>query len=385
MKKVAIRCAFFALFLFALALPVCGEEIEISTQSDRVLPLWETLMHTLPSEVAALLPSGFFSNDLTAIEQGVAVGVSAEGVLSALGTLTGVSLRTALQLLARLCGILLIGAVFKSLGKSTDGGLGRALSLCGTLCMLILIFALQRDHFSRIAAFLDALRTLSAAVLPLMGVLYAMGGNIGAAMANHSVMSLFLAVLQQGVASSVLPVATVSLALSLPDAVSGQARLAPLCALIKRTYTLGLSLLMVLLCGVLGIQNTLAKGSDTLALRTVRFAAGSFLPVIGGSVSEALRTVAGSVQYLRSLLGSGVILLFVWLFLPIFLTVILTRIVFLLGGAVAKLLGCGGEERLLSELAAVYGYFLAVIASLAVTTLFSMTLLARCAVAGGAL
>jgi stage III sporulation protein AE len=140
---------------------------------------------------------------------------------------------------------------------------------------------------------------------------------------------------------------------------------------------------MLLLCGVLGIQTTLAKGSDTLALRTARFAAGSFLPVVGGSISEALRTVSGSVQYLRSVTGTGAILVLFFSFLPVFLSVLLTRIVFLLSGSAAKLLGCEGEEKILSELASVYGYFLAVIASIFVMTVFSLTLFARCATAGG--
>ena len=140
---------------------------------------------------------------------------------------------------------------------------------------------------------------------------------------------------------------------------------------------------MLLLCGVLGLQTTLAKGSDGLAMRTVRFAAGSFLPVVGGSVSEALRTVAGSVSFLRSVAGTAAILVLLFAFLPVFLSVLLNRIVFLLGGSLAKMLGCDGEERLLSELSSVYGYFLAVIASLFVTVTFSLTLFARCATAGG--
>ena len=47
------------------------------------------------------------------------------------------------------------------------------------------------------------------------------------------------------------------------------------------------------------------------------------------------------------------------------------------------LLGCDGEEKLLAEMASVYGYFMAVIASLFVMTVFSLTLFARCATAGG--
>ena len=67
--------------------------------------------------------------------------------------------------------------------------------------------------------------------------------------------------------------------------------------------------------------------------------------------------------------------------LPIFLSLLLTRVAFLLGGATAKLLCCEGEEKILGELASVYGYFLAVIACVFVMLVFSLTLFARCAAA----
>ncbi|MBQ9777533.1 MAG: hypothetical protein IJW22_01285, partial [Clostridia bacterium] len=173
-----------------------------------------------------------------------------------------------------------------------------------------------------------------------------------------------------------------SIAFALLDVLAGNLSLRSLGGLIKRTYTLGLSFLMLLLCGVLGLQSTLAKASDSLALRTARFAAGSFLPVVGGSVGEALRTVAGSVEYLRGVVGAAGLAVLFFAFLPTFLSVLLTRVTFLLSGALAKLFGCEGESVLLGELGSVWGYFLAVTGSLFVMMTFSLTLFARCAAAG---
>lgn len=356
---------------------------DLFPESEEVAPYWQAFLEYIPDEVASLLPPEFFTTDPTGAADAVTTASGGRAVLAVIGRMTGLALRENLFLLAQICGVLLISAVFRGMGKGLEGGLGKALSFCGTLTLVVLLFSLQRDRFSQISAFFQILQKLSLAVLPLMGVLYAMGGNIGAAIANHGVMSLFLTVLETVIAGSVLPVAGICLALALPDAVSGKFNLRAIGALIKRTYTLVFSFLMMVLCGVLGIQTTLAKGADTLALRTIRFAAGSFLPVVGGSVSEALRTVSGSVQYLRSVVGTGAILVFSFLFLPTFVSVMLNRIVFMLGGSVAKLFGSDGEERILSEMASIYGYFLAVTASLFVLVIFSLTLFARCATAGG--
>ena len=394
MKKVAIRCVFLAILLYVMTPAAFAEELELDADIDleraAIADEIAGFQTAIPDEVATLLPEDFFSEELSQVENGIKQASAPGAVLSVVGRLTGLSLRENVALLARICGILILSAVFRAMTagafaspSNTASGMGKALSFCATASLVVVIFSLQRSRFSEISTYFSAMRTLAAGMLPMMGALYAMGGNVGAAVANHGVMSAFLSVLQTVIGGTAIPVASICLAMALLDAVSGRLSLRPLCGLIKRTYTLFFSFLMLLLCGILGIQTTLAKGSDTLALRTARFAAGSFLPVVGGSISEALRTVSGSVQYLRSVTGTGAILVLFFAFLPVFLSVLLNRIVFLLSGSIAKLLGCEGEEKILCELGSVYGYFLAVIASIFVMTVFSLTLFARCATAGG--
>ena len=392
MKKVAKRYwifAFMMLISLVFSCPVSAsdgaENVDIDTEAQAVEGELEQFRGSVPAEVADLLPEGFFSADVTEMGDAVVEASAPRAVFSVIGRMTGLAVGEYLSALAKICGLLLIGAVFRMLAKGRESGkaLEGGLSFCGTCALAVGIFSMQRAVFRDLSAYFEGLQTLAASFLPLMGGLYAMGGNVGAAVVNHGVMSAFLAILETVVSGSVLPVAGICLVLALSDALSGGGRLRSLAGLIKRSYTLFFSFLMLILCGVLGIQTTLAKGSDTLALRTVRFAAGSFLPVVGGSVSEALRTVSGSVQYLRTVVGMGGVVVVLFFFLPFFLNVMLGRITFLLSGAAAKLLGCDGEEKLLSELASVYGYFMAVIASLFVMTVFSLTLFARCATAGG--
>lgn len=393
MKKVAIWCAFFAFFLLQ-GVPFCGAAEPLaegqSTTSQETLPEAEAMrdafdgfLGSVPPEVADLLPEGFFSQDMGAVGEAVREQSSLSAILSAIGRATGLAIGDNLALLARLCGVLILSAVLR--GLFGESGASQAFSFCATLTMVVVIFFAQRSRFFEISALFETVKSLSLSLLPFMGALYAMGGNVAAAAANHGVMTAFLSLLETVIGSTALPVAGICLSLGLLDALSNRVSLRSLGALIKRTYTWTFSLLMLLLCGVLGLQTTLAKGSDGLAMRTLRFATGSFLPVVGGSVSEALRTVAGSVGYLRSVAGGAALLVLFFAFLPTFVSVLLNRIVFLLCASVAKMLRCDGEEKILSELSSIYGYFMAVIASLFVMMTFSLTLLARCATAGGGL
>lgn len=389
MKKVAIWCAFLLFFLHGTVLVAAASEAEaeIETEADAVRGAYADLVGAIPPEVAELLPPDFFAEDMTLVGEAVQEATGVQAIFAAVGRVTGLALQDNLSLLAAVCGVLLLSSVLRGVqgSKKLSPELARALSFCATLSLCLVIISLQRDRFLEISAFFSVLKALSITMLPLMGTLYAMGGNVAAAVANHGVMSTFLALLEGAISHTALPVAGICICMGLLDALSEGVNLRSLSVLIKRSYTWTFSLLMLLLCGALGLQTTLAKGSDGLAMRTVRFAAGSFLPVVGGSVSEALRTVAGSVTYLRTVAGTAAIVVLFLCFLPVFVSTLLNRIVFLLGGAMAKVMRCDREERLLSELASVYGYFLAVIASLFVTVTFSLTLFAHCATAGGGL
>lgn len=380
MKKIGVWCSIFALLLACLTLSAAAEQGEFEVESDAIADELEGFKSAIPPEVADLLPEGFFSGDVTDMATGVKEAGGLSAILSVVGRLTGLSLAANLRLLAVICGVLCLSAVLRAMASGKESG--RALGFCCSLALAVLLFTQQTARFREIAAFFDTMRQLGIGMLPLMGALYAMGGNVGAAVANQSVMAAFLSLLETACSASVLPIAGVCLSFALVDALSGSANLRPLAAFIKRTFTLFFSFALLLLCGVLGLQTTLAKAGDTLALRTARFAAGSFLPVVGGSISETLRTVSAGVSYLRGVAGTGAMLVVFFAFLPIFLSVLLSRVAFLLGGAVAKMLGCESEEKILAEFGAVYGYFMAVIASLFVMMIFSLTLFARCATAG---
>ncbi len=380
-KRTVFFCLALLILLLAFVLPVGAEGAQMSGESEAIAEEWEAFQAAIPPEVQDLLPRDFFSQDMTLVAKGVQEASTLSAILRAVGQVMGVTLTQNLALLAKLCGILALAATFRAAVGERKNGTEGTISLVTVLAITLMLFAGEETKFSQMEQFFDTVRTVCLSLIPLMGALYAMGGNVAAAVANHGVMSGFLAILETACSGVVVPVACALVALAILDAVTGKASLASLAALLRRTFTLGLSFFMMLLTFVLGMQHTLAKGSDTLALRTVRFAAGSFLPVVGGSISESLRTVAGSVEYLRGAVGIGGILVVFFLFLPTFLTVLLTRITFSLSSAVAGLLSCSREQKLLGEISSVWGYFLAVIACLFVMTVFSLTLIAHSAAA----
>lgn len=363
-------------------MPTNGEETAAARtpQQDEAMKDYAALRELIPADVLSLLPDSFFSSDPYAVAEGVRTVTDPAALLSLCAELLLGGLLGAISLLFRIGALLLLSALVRSLAASGKGGTADAVGLLVTLLAVLLIFG-EGGQLAKAGELVSTLATLVGAMLPLMGTLLAMGGNISAAVANSGVLSAFLAIATGLCAKTLLPTAGVCLVLSLVGAVGNGPSLAPISRLVKRTYTLFISFLMLLLCGILGLQTVLAKGTDTLALRTARFAAGSFLPVVGGSVGEALRTVAAGVGLLRSVVGSAFVVVLFLVFLPPFLAVMLERLAFMLAGALAGVLGLDKEGAVLAELASVYGYVLAVLASLFVMTVFALTLFARAATA----
>ena len=98
---------------------------------------------------------------------------------------------------------------------------------------------------------------------------------------------------------------------------------------------------------------------------------------------DTLRTLSSSVGYLKSICGIGGIMFIILLVLPTLITLLLTRAVFILAVAVADLVGCENESKLLSELGSVYGVLVAVISMCSVMFILALTIFVRCTVALG--
>ena len=138
---------------------------------------------------------------------------------------------------------------------------------------------------------------------------------------------------------------------------------------------------MTILVTSLGAQTTISAAADGIASKAARAVSSNVIPVVGGSVGETLRTVASGVSYMKDIIGVGGIIFIAVLVLPTLITLILTRLAFLLAAGVADMLGCDGESRLLGEIGGVYGMFVAVCAMASVMFIIAMYIFLKCTVA----
>ena len=81
--------------------------------------------------------------------------------------------------------------------------------------------------------------------------------------------------------------------------------------------------------------------------------------------------------------GIGGIAFILILVLPIIVRLLLIRWVFVLAVAIAELIGCDSESKLLSELGSVYGVLIAVVSMCSVMFVLAITIFLRSSIAVG--
>lgn len=367
------------LAIAALIVLLCTQALPVSAVSGAdYSEEYDRMLAGIPDDIAELLPDGLFSDDPEQLFEAAEQMSGPEYILSCIGQLVGVRLGDSLRLLASLLGILLLAALLRSLrGLSRSPALGPMLNLCSVAAVMGALIATQYDQLRAVTEFLGRLTLLADSMLPLMGALYTMGGNVASAAANNAAMVFFMTICENVCSQSVIPVAVVCMALAMASALSPSVDMRGIAATIKKCFTFVISFVMMLMMAVLGAQSTLAAASDGLSARTAKFMAGNFIPVVGGALGDSLRTVAGSVKYIRASVGVAGIVIIVLLLLPTLISVLLTRLSLMASCTVARLLGCSEEAGLLGELTGVYGYLLAVICACSVMFIFALTLLAR--------
>ena len=375
------------LTLFLFSLPASAVE-GLSPQSTDYSPdyekEYEDFLAAVPDEIASLLPPGIFSDNFDERAEGARELTEPEGFLRIILDMLGFHIKDALGMFARIIALVLLSslahAMFKSIGSDA---VEEPFSLCTTAAIVAAIIGEQGEMIRMVDLFLERLLTLVNSMLPIIGVLYAAGGNVGTAAVGSSSLALFIAVCENVCGRTLLPAVGICLAFSAASAFSSQLSLGEISGTFKRIYTYGLGLLMAIMALVMGMQNQLAAKADSLGARAAKYAVGSFIPVVGGTVGDSLRTVAAGVEYIRATVGSVAIAVILLLLLPSLISLALGKSAVNISSSVAKMLGCEREGRLLSEIGNVYGYMMAVCSICSVLFIYALTLFVRCSAAAG--
>lgn len=306
--------------------------------------------------IGNLTPKAFFSAIF-----GIA-GMEGEGPLKAAGMCLGVILLCAL-----------INSMKLSFGNRPLGGVAGVIA---ALCICIGIIEPIVEVLVRAASVIKTACGFTLAAVPVTAAVLAALGRPASA-ASMQIMLTTAGNLVQILSACVFaPGMKIYLAMEIASSVSPDVNLDGICKFFGKAVKWLLGLSMTLFTGLLSVRGLVAGGADTLTSRTARFVVSSAVPVVGSALSDALRTVAGCVEMLRSGIGGFALLALLILFLPTILSCLIWMLTLTLCAAVGEVFSLKEVTTLLRSCSSVLEVLLAVLlCSMTVLIISSVVLL----------
>ena len=92
---------------------------------------------------------------------------------------------------------------------------------------------------------------------------------------------------------------------------------------IKRMLIVTISLFSTIYTGLLTTQSILASSSDSIMLKGIKFVSGTFIPIVGNGVSDALATVFSSFLIMKNTFGIFIIIAIILINLPVMIELLI--------------------------------------------------------------
>ncbi len=114
-----------------------------------------------------------------------------------------------------------------------------------------------------------------------------------------------------------VPIISVLFSLNIISSFSVEAFQIKILKTIRRVITIVLSLFSTVFTGLLTTQSILASSSDSIALKGIKFISGTFIPIVGGNVGDAISSVMSSFMIMKNTLGIFIIFVVILINLPV--------------------------------------------------------------------
>lgn len=296
----------------------------------------------------------FDDNDITMEDPTAFSKISIKQVFSYIFGQIKSKLSEPFKLLGILIGVILLIAIIENLGtEHSKSSLSKVFDIIGVLVCLGIIFNYISECINITSQTLYDGSTFMMCFVPVFAGVIGAGGSITSAGIYNIGVLVVAEVAVQIAVKFLLPMMGIFLAMSIIESINPALSLNGLTNGIKKSTQWILGLIMTFFVGLITIQSIVGTSADTVGIRTAKFMASSFIPVIGGAISDAYTTVRGSIGLLRSGVGTlGIVVLLLTLLPPI-ITVAAFKISLAIGGFIGELLGVKKVSALLKNASSV--------------------------------
>lgn len=333
--------SFFVILVFLLVIPVHAEE-------------W--IAPEAPDSAQELMPveTESFAEGLWKIVSAALAALQPEVVAAA---------RSCLSLIA----VMMLTAILRGL----PGSSGYILEFAAAIGIGTLLLSAGNSMISLAADTVREMSEYGRLLLPVMtGALAAQGGTT-AATALYAGTAVFDAVLTSLADRILVPMVYMFLALAAAVAATGEGGVIKLKALLKWLITWAMKGILYLFTGYMGITGAVTGTADAAAVKAAKLTISSFVPVVGGILSDASETVIVGAGVVKNAIGVYGLLAVVALFITPFLQIGLQYLMLKLTGAICTAFELKRAAGLIDDFSSAMGMLLGMTGTVCVLLLIS--------------
>ncbi|HCA04419.1 MAG TPA: hypothetical protein DEO32_00825 [Ruminococcaceae bacterium] len=345
MKKILV-------FLVVLIAILLFAELRVSADSYDMSEIYNSVSDEVKSSMKRI---GADSADASALDD-----ISFESVMSELAKTAENQSSAPLKSLIRITAVLLICSMLSAYQSGLSNTARETVGTVAALCVSCAVTAPAVTLISNTQEIIITASNLMLAYVPIMAVILTAGGSPASAGAYYA--SVLLA--GEGVSSLcsrvIIPFLNMFLGLGIVSGVAPNVNINGFISLISRVFKWLLGFSMAVFTSILGVKQLISGSLDTVSARAVKFAVSSFVPVVGGALADAYKTVQGSIGLLKSGAGVFVIIAVAFTFLPVVIEGMLWQLSMSVGKGLSETLGLNRAAALLEALASVFSAVLSV-------------------------
>ncbi len=254
----------------------------------------------------------------------------------------------------KLLGVILIIGALSALTSLLENSLGRRGSANAAFyavftmisCVCVEYFGIALNYTRDVIGLLSVFITKLS---PILSTLMILSGKVASASVFHPVLATSVYVVTFIIEKCIIPLVTYSLVLGVVNNMTTELSVSGMVRLINSITKWILTAAFTLFSGICGIYGFSAPALDAMSTRTMKFAAGTLVPVVGNFLSETLDTILGSGAVMKNVVGSaGIVAMCVICAVPVIKLGVLI-IMIKISGAILEPLADKRISKLLNE------------------------------------
>lgn len=193
--------------------------------------------------------------------------------------------------------VVVVNSIAKQIIRTNNSPITSLLSKLSLLYVIIDYFLKISNNVSDC---ISELNKLLDSLIPTFAAVHLLSGASYSAVASSASVATLSGVVGKLFGDNLPSITYIVLCIFVFERLSPQLRKTGLANSIKKSLISVIVFTFSTMVSLMTVSGSLASAKDSAALKTMRFAASNIVPIIGSSVSEALKTVSAGVTYMKA-------------------------------------------------------------------------------------